>query len=329
MEFDTNFLMIAGLFAFAGGGLAYVFIYPMFSGENRAEKRQQTLKMASARARQGLGARTDAVTRRKQVESTLKDIANKQEKKKTQTLEDRFGRAGLDWDRQKFFMYSGILALVVTAVLFMLTSNLLIALPGLLVGGVGLPRWILGFLGKRRVNRFVNEFPNALDIIVRGIKSGLPLGDCLRIIAAEAADPVRTEFRKIVESQTLGLTVPEAIERMVERIPVTEANFFSIVISIQAKAGGNLSEALSNLSKVLRERKKMKGKVQAMAAEAKASGFIIGGLPFAVATLVYMSSPDYISLLWTTDMGKIALLIAGTWMSIGIMSMKKMINFDM
>ena len=194
---------------------------------------------------------------------------------------------------------------------------------------ISLSSSMLSFLAKRRIKKFVEEFPNALDVITRGIKAGLPLGDCLRIIAAEAAEPVKSEFRRVVESQALGLTVPEAIERMAERVPVTETNFFSIVISIQSKAGGNLSEAIGNLSRVLRDRKKMKGKVQAMAMEAKASGAIIAGMPFIVATLVYLTSPQYMSLLWTTNMGRLALCGAAFWMSIGIFSMKKMINFDL
>lgn len=120
----------------------------------------------------------------------------------------------------------------------------------------------------------------------------------------------------------------DAILRMYERVPVTDVNFFAVVIAIQAKSGGNLSEALGNLSRVLRERKKMVGKVQAMSMEAKASGVIIAALPFIVALMTYLSSPDYISLLWTTTVGKAALVVSAFWMSLGIFSMKKMITFD-
>ena len=167
-----------------------------------------------------------------------------------------------------------------------------------------------------------------MDIIVRGIKAGLPLGDCIRIIANEGAEPVRTEFRGIVEAQSLGLTLGEAVERMVERVPVTEANFFSIVINIQAKSGGNLSEALGNLSRVLRERKKMRGKVSAMSMEAKASASIIGALPFIVGLLVYLSTPAYMMLLFTSSTGKLVIGASLFWMFIGLMSMRKMIQFD-
>jgi tight adherence protein B len=187
---------------------------------------------------------------------------------------------------------------------------------------------VLSRLRNRRINKFVDIFPNALDIIVRGVKAGLPLGDTLRIVANEAPEPVRGEFRKVVESQTLGLPLPEAAEKLAQRVPVSETNFFSIVIGIQSKSGGNLSEAIGNLSHTLRERKKMKGKIKAMAMEAKASAFIIGAVPFVVTLLLYLSSPRYISLLWVTQHGRIVAAIACFWMSIGVVMMRKMINFD-
>eukprot|EP01037_Dinobryon_pediforme_P007041 gene7041-7104_t len=298
---DNDLLVSSALFIFAVCAVGYVFIYPILSGENRTDKRRQAFQ-GSAASRQS-AQRADIVNRRKQVEGSLKDLANKQSKKKSATLVVLIGQAGLSWTRKTYFMVSAAMAVAMMFVIFMVTDNILFALPGLIIGGLGLPRWMLSFLAKRRVKKFVEEFPNALDVITRGIKAGLPLGDCLRIIAAEAAEPVKSEFRRVVESQAMGLTVPEAIERMAERVPVTETNFFSIVIAIQSKAGGNLSEAIGNLSRVLRDRKKMKGKVQAMAMEAKASGAIIAGMPFIVATLVYMTSPQYMSLLWTTNMG--------------------------
>jgi tight adherence protein B len=187
---------------------------------------------------------------------------------------------------------------------------------------------VLSYLKKRRIKRFTEELPNAMDVIVRGIRSGLPLADCMRIIANEAQEPLRTEFRTIIEAQSLGITIGEAVAKLYERVPVAEANFFGIVIGIQQKSGGNLSEALSNLSKVLRDRRKMRGKISAMSMEAKASAGIIACLPFVVAILTYLSSPSYIELLWTTNAGKVALVCSAMWMSIGIGVMKKMISFD-
>jgi tight adherence protein B len=197
-----------------------------------------------------------------------------------------------------------------------------------LIAAAGLPRWIIGFMIKRRCKQFLDEFPNALDIMVRSIKSGLPLNDALRLIASDGQEPVKTEFRRVVESQQVGLNVPEACARMIQSVPLPEVNFFAIVIAIQAQAGGNLSEALGNLSKVLRERRKMKAKVSALSMEAKASAAIIGALPFIVATLVYLTSPDYMLVLFTDPRGHIIMGASAVWMSIGIFVMRNMINFD-
>jgi tight adherence protein B len=163
---------------------------------------------------------------------------------------------------------------------------------------------------------------------VRGIKTGLPLLDSLKIIALDAQEPIKSEFKSIVETQTIGMPIGDACAKLYERMPLPEANFFGIVISIQQKAGGNLSEALGNLSRVLRDRKKMKAKIQAMSMEAKASASIIGALPICVGALVYLTSPDYIELLWTTDLGRMMMAGCATWMAIGVFVMKQMINFD-
>jgi tight adherence protein B len=164
--------------------------------------------------------------------------------------------------------------------------------------------------------------------MVRSIKSGLPLNDAMRLVASDGQEPVKAEFRRIVESQQVGLSIPEACVRMMQTMPLPEVNFFSIVITIQSQAGGNLSEALGNLSRVLRERKKMKAKVQALSMEAKASAAIIGALPFIVATLVYLTSPDYMTILFTDPRGHLIMLLSAIWMSIGIFVMRNMINFE-
>jgi tight adherence protein B len=322
-------IIIAVLAMLTVGGLAFVFIDPLLTGERRGEKRQAKVAATVTKTRGGgtAVAMVDAQQRRKQVADTLKEIEARSIGKKA-TLELRLMQAGLDWSKQKYIVASVIGGLMLGVVVFILSGNLLLAPAALAIGGAGLPAWMLAFLRKRRIAKFINEFPNAMDVIVRGIKAGLPLGDCIKIIANEAAEPVRTEFRRIVESQALGLSNGEACERIVERVPVTEANFFSIVINIQAKSGGNLSEALGNLSRVLRERKKMKSKVSAMSMEAKASAAVVGSLPFVVTILVYLSSPRYIELLWLTTTGRIALGCCAVWMSLGVLMMKKMISFD-
>jgi tight adherence protein B len=197
-----------------------------------------------------------------------------------------------------------------------------------LTAGFGLPRWVLNHLKKRREKKFLLALPDAVDVIVRGIKAGLPLFDSIKVVAADSPEPLRSEFNAIIETQTIGMPLGEACQRLYERMPLPEANFFGIVIAIQTKSGGNLSEALGNLSKVLRDRKKMKAKIQAMSMEAKASAAIIGALPPIVMLLVYIMTPDYISLLWTHPTGRIMLAGCVLWMTMGVLVMKKMINFD-
>jgi tight adherence protein B len=196
-----------------------------------------------------------------------------------------------------------------------------------LVGFLALPRWILARMVKSRQDKFLNEFANAIDVIVRGVKSGLPLNECLGIISRESPDPISTEFAQVVEQQRMGVPLAECFERMMQRVPLQEVRFFSIVIGIQQSAGGNLSEALGNFSGVLRDRKRLSGKVKALSAEAKASAGVLGCLPPAVMLLVYLSTPSYIQILWSTRAGQFMLLFAGFWMFCGIMIMRKMINF--
>jgi tight adherence protein B len=229
---------------------------------------------------------------------------------------------------KQFVLFSVALGVAGFIVALMLGAPLLLVLGGAIVGGLGLPRFLLARARSKRFRKFGEEFPNAIDLIVRGVKSGLPLNDTLKIVAGETLEPVRSEFRKIIENQQLGVPISEAVERLYRNIPTPEANFFAIVIAIQSQAGGNLSEALGNLSNVLRDRKKMRAKVQAMSMEAKASGGIIGALPVVVAGLVYITTPDYISVLFTTGTGHVILAVSGIWMATGIFVMKKMISFD-
>ncbi|MDB5649283.1 MAG: Pilus assembly protein [Hyphomicrobiales bacterium] len=323
-----NFTLLILCTMVAASALFYVFIYPYLSGEIAADKRKQALVQGSGKRLSNTRA-VDNNQRRKQISDSIKELEkNGKTKKKKVSIEQRLLQAGLTTSKTQFFIMSAVGGTLLGFMLMLITGGILYLGVGMFVGGVGLPLWVLAFLKKRRLTKFSNEFPNALDVIIRGIKAGLPLGDCLRIIATEAVEPVKSEFRLIVESQTVGLTVGEAVERIAERVPVSEAKFFSIVITIQQKAGGNLSEALGNLSRVLRERKKMQLKIKAMSSEAKASAGIIGALPFLVATMVYFSSPKYIELLWITSTGRLVLACCAIWMGIGIAVMKKMIAFD-
>ncbi|MGJ4964313.1 type II secretion system F family protein [Bradyrhizobium sp. SZCCHNR1015] len=318
-------LALAFLAATAIGGIAWVFLYPLLSGERKAEQRRSTVAKSEPVVRQ---AERSQRSRREQVESSLKDLEAKAQKQSKVPLNMRISQAGLDWTVQKFWIVSGILGFVVCAVAFFAGGGPLGALGLGFAAGLGLPRWILGYLKKRREKKFLAALPDAVDVIVRGIKAGLPLFESIKVVAADAPEPLRSEFLGIIETQAIGMPLGEACARLYERMPLPEANFFGIVIAIQQKSGGNLSEALGNLSKVLRDRKKMSEKIQAMSMEAKASAGIIGSLPPIVMLLVYLSTPEYISLLWTHPTGQLMLVGCVIWMSMGILVMKKMINFD-
>jgi tight adherence protein B len=311
--------------AIAIGGVAWVFVYPILSGERRAERRMASVARAEPIARPTRAAQKP---RREQIEGTLKDLEERQRKAKRPPLSVRLSQAGLSWSKRRFIVTGVVLGVGGLMLSLLMGVGLLSALAFAFAAGAGFPLWLLSFLKKRREARFLEALPDAVDVIVRGIKAGLPLLDSLRLIAAEAPEPVRSEFRGIIETQTIGIPLGEACLKLYERIPVAEANFFGIVVSIQQRAGGNLSEALGNLSRVLRERKKMKGKIRAMSQEAKASAAIIGALPIIVMGLVYFTSPSYIDLLWTDKLGQMMLACSGIWMTIGVLVMRKMINFD-
>jgi tight adherence protein B len=319
-------LALIGMVTTAVGGVAWVFLYPLLSGERKADQRRANVTRAEpTTARSTVRVQR---SRREQVEESLKDLDIKKQKLKSPPLHIKIQQAGLSWSKNQFLMISGGLGLFAFAIAFVMSGALLPALFAGFSAGGGLPLWALSFLKKRREKKFLDGFPDAVDVIVRGIKAGLPLADSLRVIASDAQEPIKTEFKTIIETQTIGMPLGEACGKLFERMPLPEANFFGIVISIQQKAGGNLSETLGNLSRVLRDRKKMKGKIQAMSMEAKASASIIGSLPIAVGTLVWLSSPDYIELLWLTSFGRMMIAACAMWMAIGVFVMKQMINFD-
>ena len=323
---NMQVLALAFLATAAVGGIAWVFLYPLLSGERKAESRRASVARAEApTVRQ---AEKTQRSRREQVESTLKDLEARRAQEKSAPLSVRLSQAGLDWTTQKFWIVSAAVAGVFFATALFAGGGLIGAAGLAFAGGFGLPRWALGFLKKRRETKFLAALPDAVDVIVRGIKAGLPLFESIKVVAADAPEPLRSEFLTIIETQAIGMPLGEACARLYERMPLPEANFFGIVVSIQQKSGGNLSEALGNLSKVLRDRKKMKEKIQAMSMEAKASAGIIGSLPPIVMFLVYLTTPQYISVLWTHPTGQLMLVGCVVRMSIGILVMKKMINFD-
>lgn len=314
--------------------LAFIVIgalgWVLTSGEDssgRAVRRAQALggpKKAQTAAR--AAAANTPEQRRKQIMDQLKE-ADRKERKARVTMSARLRQAGLSMSLRTFAVISVVVGVVCALAALIAGLNLLLVAGVAVVAGLGLPRWVVGFLAKRRMKKFSGEFANAVDVIVRGIKSGLPVHDCFKIIARESPAPLGPEFQRLVEGLGVGLTLPQALDRMYERMPTPELRFFAIVIAIQQKTGGNLAEALTNLSTVLRARRMMGEKIKALASEAVASAGIIGSLPPAVMIIVLITTPDYMMLLFTDPRGQIMLLVAAVWMSIGIFVMKRMISF--
>jgi tight adherence protein B len=310
-------------------GILITLLYSLVTHRSVGQKRFEHIAAQDTSAKRP--ATSDEINRKRDIEVTLRELEEKQKAKRGSkpSLLGRMRQAGLGWSKQTYYIACCIAALAsFLGALAAAGVNVLPALGFGAAGGLLLPHLYVNFKRNKRFKKFSTEFPNAVDIIVRGVKAGLPLGDCLRIISLEAQDPVRSEFKIIVEDQTLGIPMDQAVQRLPERIPLTEANFFAIVIALQSRTGGSLSDALGNLSKVLRERKKMQGKIKAMSSEAKASAGIIGSLPLVVSLLLYLTSPHYIELMFVTFIGKIVLVACLLWMSIGILVMRKMINFD-
>jgi len=314
-----GFITIAGLgFAFAGGD----------SSSTKAAKRAQLIAGGGERqvAVRAKAAANTPDARRQNILKALREQERKQ-KKATLSVSARMLAAGLGQNVKTFWIVSGVLALVVALIVIILGQHPLFALLGGFAAGLGLPRWVLNFLAKRRIKKFTESFSDAIDIIVRGVKSGLPVHDCLKIIGKESPEPLGGEFRTLTENIAMGVPVDAALEKMYERMPTSELRFFSIVLGIQAKTGGNLAEALGNLSTVLRARKLMKEKIKALSAEAIASASIIGCLPPGVVGLISVTSPAYMKPMFSDPRGHLMVLGGLVWMTMGILVMRKMINF--
>jgi tight adherence protein B len=319
-------VLVAILALMAVGGVAFAFA----GGDERTQKRVNTFVKARDGGRNASRAQIEANQKRKSVATLLKDVEKNQaamREKNRPTLRRRLEQAGFDGNPRNFWILSGALA-VMTALICLVTgqSKLVMLLTPIGIG-FGLPRWVLNFLFARRKKRFTREFAGAIDVIVRSVKSGLPTNEALRIVARETPDPVGAEFTRLVDGLKVGITLEQGLKKMHENMPTADVGFFGIVMTIQAKSGGNLSEALSNLAGVLRDRKRLEGKIKAMSSEAKASAMIIGSLPPAVMTLVWLTTPEYINMLFNQRVGNLLRLGCGLWMGIGIFVMRGMINF--
>ncbi len=334
MEFGEDLANTAFMVtvAIAVGGMAIALLYPIIMGSRSAERIEQISegrKEAKGNSFRARIAEDQKDSRKRQIQDTLKQLGEEEKKRKKRlTLRTLIAQSGLDISTRTFWIFSTILGAILTFVPLVVGVPWFVAAGAGFAGFLGLPRWILGILRKRRQNVFLNDFADAIDVMVRALKAGLPVSESMKIIASESGDPVGPEFSEVVEGQRVGISIEQGIERMVDRIPLSEVNFLAIVMTIQSKTGGNLSEALSNLSRVLRDRKKMKQKIASVSQEAKSSAAIIGSLPFVITGILTIMNPNYLKPLFDTSTGNMLLVGSAVWMTIGVLVMRKMINFD-
>ena len=321
----TVMMIVVGILVFVAlGGVAFAFAGP----SGAAGKRMAAVVKPNAAARFAKGQADTNQQRRKNVQAMLKELEkHTAENKKRPTLRRRIEQAGLEIEPRTFWILSAISGALAAGGVYFITEMLWVVPLAGFGFGLGFPRWVLWFLKSQREKRFTREFAPAIDTIVRSVRSGLPVNEALKIVASEIAEPVRSEFRMLNEAMKVGVTMEDGLKRMYERMPTPEVNFFGIVMSIQQKTGGNLSEALSNLSGVLRDRKKMAAKIRAMSSEAKAGAMIIGSLPPGVTAMIYVSSPSYMQPMFDADIGKLMLMGCAAWMATGVAVMMKMVKF--
>ncbi|MCI4644552.1 MAG: type II secretion system F family protein [Hyphomonadaceae bacterium] len=340
---DQNELLLYGIaglafLAVAGVGLA-------FAGNGTSSAAKRAKQLQSQQKNRGARVKTEKNdSRRRQTQQMLESLRDESAARKRSIMPRDIGtrlqQAGLEIPVSTFWIISAVLGVTMAALAYLsgadgltvsgieIRSQFAVVVAAGFAGFMGLPRWLLGVLAKGRNKKMTNQFADAIDIIVRGVKSGLPLNECLQIIARESPQPLGGEFRQLSDNIRMGNTIEQALGKFYRRVPLSEVNFFVIVLNIQSKSGGNLSEALGNLSSIIRSRKMMREKIKAMSSEAKASAMIIGSLPFAVGTMVYVTTPGYIMELFIKPTGHMILAMATGLMFVGIMVMRRMINFE-
>lgn len=240
----------------------------------------------------------------------------------------RLHRTGKNWTVTQYLYATLGLIGVVTVLLYLKTGAALLSLGVGVMLGAGLPHMVIGWFIKRRLNAFTVKFPEAIELLVRGLRSGLPVTETLGIVSSEVPGPVGEEFRLVTERIKIGRTMEDALQETADRLGTPEFQFFVITLAIQRETGGNLAETLSNLADVLRKRAQMKLKIKALSSESKASAYIVGALPFVVFALIYWINPDYLGAFFEDERLIVAGLGGLTWMSIGAGIMAKMVSFE-
>lgn len=307
---------------------AAALVWTAFSGPSPAKESTRRLKSVRYRHSQSTTDRVEAQMRK--AVAARRPMTHKKagSGSRIDALALRLHRSGASWSTNRYLATSAGLGLVVALLVALKTGALALALAFGLFVGAGIPHFVLNKLIARRTNAFNAKFPDAIELLVRGLRSGLPVTETLGVVAKEVPGPVGEEFKLITERIKIGRTMEDALQDTSDRLDIPEFSFFCITLAIQRETGGNLAETLANLSDVLRKRSQMKLKIRAMSSESKASAYIVGALPFIVFGMIWWINPGYIGTFFTDDRLTVAGLGGAVWMGIGAFIMAKMVSFE-
>jgi tight adherence protein B len=322
-------MSIMQLLLIAFGLMAIMVLgYSAFAGPSPAKESERRLKAVRYRHSESTVDKVEAQLKRAVAARKPKMHQIAGSESRIAALALRLHRTGKDWSITQYLYASLGLALAVTVIMFLRTGAPLLSLAIGLVFGAGVPHMVVGYFVKKRTNQFTTKFPDAIELLVRGLRSGLPVTETLGIVATEVPGPVGVEFKLITERIKIGKTMEDALQDTADRIGTPEFQFFVITLAIQRETGGNLAETLSNLADVLRKRAQMKLKIRAMSSESKASAYIVGALPFIVFIMIWWINPSYIGSFFTDERLIVTGLGGLVWMSIGAFIMAKMVSFE-
>ena len=322
MDFFQTLLITVVIFG------AIVAVYAVIAGSGVAKAQKRRMQAVRYRHSESLDAKVDAQFKRAVAARKPKTYKVAGSGSRMEALAVRLNRTGKTWTVTQYLYSSVGLAVVVAALSYATSQAPLLSLGVGLFVGAGPPHMVVGFLINRRTNQFINKFPDGIELLVRGLRSGLPVTETLGIVATEVPGPVGYEFKTVIDRIKVGKTMEDALQDTADKLGIAEFNFFTITLAIQRETGGNLAETLSNLANVLRQRGQMKLKIKAMSSESKASAYIVGSLPFLVFGAILYINPEYIGAFFTDDRLIVAGLGAGVWMGLGVFIMAKMVNFE-
>jgi tight adherence protein B len=322
-------MSILQLLLIAGGLMAVLAIgYTALGGPSPSKESQRRLNQVRYRHSESTDAKVESQLKKAIAARKPRSYKVAGSGSKIEALAGRLDRTGKKWTVSQYFYASLGIALVFAIVIFLRSGAPALSLGVGLAFGAGIPHFVVNRAIKKRTDNFNAKFPDAIELLVRGLRSGLPVTETLAVVAQEIPGPVGVEFKGIVERIKIGRTMEESLQETADRLNISEFNFFCITLAIQRETGGNLAETLSNLADVLRKRAQMKLKIRAMSSESKASAYIVGALPFLVFGMIWWINPGYIGGFFEDDRLIVAGLGGMVWMSIGAFIMAKMVSFE-